>query len=179
MKIYWIIVDGQPRGPYTPDEIASMGVVTPTLRVWHKGLPEWVTIDQVPELAALLPDAPVATDEPGEAEAVEVEDLAAEVVIEPQPAPETPSRPSSPSISFDNLPKMPATYLPWNVLATVCCCLPVGIVGIIFSSRVTRKFNEGDLAGARRASEQAAWCLIIAIVLGLVSIPFQLLTTSL
>lgn len=171
MKIYWIIVDGQPRGPFTPDEIASMGVVSPSLRVWHKGLPEWVAISEVPELAALLP----AGSEAGEVEDVVAEETVVEEVRHAQPTPE----PVRTFVSVDSAPKMPATYLPWNVLATVCCCLPVGIVGIIFSSKVTRKFNEGDLVGARRASEQAAWCLIIAIVLGLVALPFQLLTTGL
>ncbi|MDE5959899.1 MAG: CD225/dispanin family protein, partial [Muribaculaceae bacterium] len=70
---------------------------------------------------------------------------------------------------------MPPTYLPWNVLVTICCCIPVGIAGVLFSSQVSRKYERGDIEGARQASERAAWCFIIAFTLGLVLWPFQML----
>lgn len=198
MKKYWIILDGQPRGPYTPQEIAGMGVATPSLRVWHKGLPEWVALSSVPELASILTPGAEAEAEADstvveETEAVEVTEVITEAEtpaaeekeettagsgerFAPQASwgaaatvsPAAPSRPAPGS-------RMPATYLPWNILATICCCLPAGIAGIIFSSRVSKKFYEGDMAGARRASEAAAWCLMLSIVLGLVGWPFQML----
>ncbi len=188
MKIYWIIVNGQPRGPFTPEEIAELGVVSPSLKVWHKGLPEWVTITEVPELASLLPEDAATVDpvvsEAEEVTAVEVE-AEASAEAEPQPQPQqtyasaswgaAPSPTPSQQSSVSAAEPMPQTYLPWNVLATVCCCLPAGIIGIIFSARVSKKYNEGDIEGARRASEGAAWCLMISIVLGLVCWPFQML----
>lgn len=199
LKIYWIIVDGQPHGPFTPDEIAAKGVVSPTLRVWRKGLSEWVLLPQVPELVHLLgpdwkpTDADVeATAEPAETievEAVEVEPQAkTEPEPQPQPQPETPRQqafswgatatagPAQPAAESE---PMPPTYLPWNVLATVCCCIPLGLIGVIFSSQVSRKYLLGDIEGARRASERAAWCFIIAFTLGLVCWPFQLLFSGL
>ncbi|MDE6509786.1 MAG: DUF4339 domain-containing protein, partial [Muribaculaceae bacterium] len=78
-KIYWIIVNGQPRGPFTPDEIAALGVASPTLRVWRKGLSEWVLLPQLPELAGRLG----VTEEPA---AMADEETAAPVN---DPAPET------------------------------------------------------------------------------------------
>lgn len=198
MKIYWIIVNGQPKGPFTPDEISELGVVTPGLRVWRKGLTQWVAITDVPELAHLLdgkvdisanPDATVETVEVEEVTAVEVGESARPAEpAQPQPyadggdtaAPAGGSfsswgNTSSSSASADTtVEPMPQTYLPWNVLATICCCIPAGIIGIIFSAKVSKKYNEGDMAGARKASEAAAWCLMIAIVLGLVSFPFQM-----
>ena len=195
MKIYWIILNGEPRGPFTPQEIASMGVVSAELRVWHKGLPEWVALSTVPELAALLPEGAATATDSADADAVDVE------AVEIDPAePSTQQEPSpqqaapGPQAWFNPAPaqaaassprpdmrgvRMPATYLPWNILATICCCLPAGIAGIIFSARVSKKFYEGDMAAARRASESAAWCLMLSIVLGLVCWPFQMLFSGL
>lgn len=192
MKIYWIILNGEPRGPFTPQEIASMGVVSAELRVWHKGLPEWVALNTVPELAALLPEDATASDSGAADTAVDVEAVEIDSAEAPQqqqtttqqqtaPGPQawfnpTPAQsPASTSRPDLRGTRMPATYLPWNILATICCCLPAGIAGIIFSARVSKKFYEGDLAAARRASESAAWCFMLSIVLGLVCWPFQML----
>lgn len=194
-KIYWIIVNGQPRGPFTPDEIAALGVASPTLRVWRKGLSEWVLLPQLPELAGRLG----VTEEPAamadEETATPVNDPAPETAAAPeQPRQQTlwqqpqaaASSAASSSASWGAAPTasrgpqpvyepMPPTYLPWNVLVTICCCIPVGIAGVLFSSQVSRKYERGDIEGARQASERAAWCFIIAFTLGLVLWPFQML----
>ncbi len=70
---------------------------------------------------------------------------------------------------------MPTSYLAWNIVMTLCCCLPLGVAGIFFSSMVAQKWQRGDYEGARKASNRAAWCLILSFVLGLVAWPFQLL----
>lgn len=180
-KIYWIIVNGQPQGPFTPDEIAARGVASPTLRVWRKGLPEWVQLSQIPELAQQLgvdgaAEDNVESEEPAVAATVE----AAEEVKVRQPFAQFQTQwqaswgAAGQQQTADYEP-MPPTYLPWNVLVTICCCIPVGIAGVIFSSQVSRKYYRGDLEGARQASERAAWCFIIAFTLGLVLWPFQML----
>ncbi len=51
-------------------------------------------------------------------------------------------------------------YLVQAILVTLCCCLPFGIVSIIFASQVNTKLAVGDVAGATEASRQAklfAW----------------------
>lgn len=63
---------------------------------------------------------------------------------------------------------MPPTYMVWAIVATVCCCLPAGIVAIIFSSQVSTRYYSRDYEGARRASERAEIWIIIAIVLGII-----------
>jgi hypothetical protein len=56
------------------------------------------------------------------------------------------------------LPTVP-TYLVWSILATLFCCLPGGIVAIIYSAMVSSKLAEGDAEGALRASKNAKlWC---------------------
>ena len=54
------------------------------------------------------------------------------------------------------------------ILATIFCCLPFGIVGIVFASQVSSKLAAGDYAGAQKASKSAAMWSWIAIGLGLV-----------
>lgn len=74
---------------------------------------------------------------------------------------------------------MPKTYLIWAVIMTVICCLPAGIIAIIFSSQVSSRYYAGDLAGAEKASERAQIWIIVAFVLGVMTntlyIPLSLL----
>jgi uncharacterized membrane protein YvbJ len=61
-------------------------------------------------------------------------------------------------------------YLVFAILATVLCCLPTGIVAIIYAAQVNGKVQIGDLAGAKAASDNAKmWCWV-SFGLGLASI---------
>lgn len=53
--------------------------------------------------------------------------------------------------------------------STLCCCVPFGIVSIIFASQVNSKLAAGDIAGAKDAAGKAKLWMFIAIGLGLVS----------
>lgn len=57
-------------------------------------------------------------------------------------------------------------HLVWAILATLFCCLPLGIVSIVYASQVDGKRAAGDLAGARQASHQAKTWAIWAAVAG-------------
>jgi hypothetical protein len=60
------------------------------------------------------------------------------------------------------------SHLVMAILATLFCCLPFGIVGIVFASQVGSKLAAGDYAGAQKASKSAATWSWVAIGLGLV-----------
>lgn len=79
----------------------------------------------------------------------------------------------------DSPEPMPPAYLVWAVITTVICCMPAGIVAIIFSSRVSSCYYAGDMEGAKKNSERAQWWIIISIVLGVVGaalyLPFTLM----
>lgn len=52
-------------------------------------------------------------------------------------------------------------YLIQSVLVTLCCCLPFGVVAIVYSAQVNAKLAGGDIAGARGASKNARiWCWV-------------------
>jgi hypothetical protein len=61
-------------------------------------------------------------------------------------------------------------YLIPAILSTVFCCLPLGVVSIIFATQVNSKVAAGDIAGAMEASKKAKMFMFIAVGLGLVSI---------
>lgn len=76
---------------------------------------------------------------------------------------------TSPSISSvaANTAAIP-NYLVQSILCTVCCCIPLGIPAIVYSSQVNAKSAAGDIDGARVASNNAKkWCWI-AFGVGLV-----------
>lgn len=64
--------------------------------------------------------------------------------------------------------KMPNTYLVWSILATLFCCVPLGIYAIICSTKVSNEYSAGNYQKALNASDKAKKWTIISIVAGLV-----------
>ena len=68
----------------------------------------------------------------------------------------------------------PPNHLVWAILSTLFCCLPLGVVSIVFAAQVNGKWNSGDVAGARDASKKARtfalWSAITGVVLALIYI---------
>ena len=65
----------------------------------------------------------------------------------------------------------PKNYLLESILTTICCCLPLGIVGIVFASQVNSKYTLGDYEGALQASKEAkkwmTWGIIAGVIINL------------
>lgn len=66
-------------------------------------------------------------------------------------------------------------YIPnnmvWAILTTLLCCLPFGIVSIVYAAQVDGKRAAGDLNGAYEAAEKAKFWAIVSAV----SVPALLL----
>jgi hypothetical protein len=82
----------------------------------------------------------------------------------------------------------PANYLVWAILTTIFCCLPLGIVSIVYAAQVNSKWQAGDLEGALKSSKNAklwAWLsagigiaiaiiyIVVVVVLGVGSAIFS------
>lgn len=72
-------------------------------------------------------------------------------------------------------PAPPAAPLPhvennlvWAILATLCCCVPTGIVAIVYAARVDNKRASGDLQGAIEDANNAKLWSWVSFGLGLV-----------
>ncbi len=46
-------------------------------------------------------------------------------------------------------------YLVTSIIVTLCCCLPFGIVAIVYAASVNAKLATGDIRGAKEASGSA------------------------
>jgi len=62
----------------------------------------------------------------------------------------------------------PPNNLVMAILATVLCCLPFGIVSIVYAAQVNGKFAAGDVVGAQESSRKARQWAIYSVVTGLV-----------
>jgi hypothetical protein len=82
------------------------------------------------------------------------------------PPPYPPQQPYYPQQPPPNIPN----YLAQAILCTLFCCLPFGIVAIVFAAQVNGRLAMGDYAGASQLSGQArTWCWV-AFACGLIGI---------
>jgi hypothetical protein len=62
----------------------------------------------------------------------------------------------------------PDNYLVWAILCTVLCCLPFGIVSIVYSTKVSGLWSQGRYAEAQAAADSAKKWAIIGAIMGAV-----------
>lgn len=72
------------------------------------------------------------------------------------------SEPEPPPPEVDN-------HLVWAILATIFCCLPFGIVSIVYAAQVNGLLASGNIDAARQASENAKMWAWISLGVGLAS----------
>ena len=200
MRRYWINYKGKQSGPLSIEQLEGMGV-DKTAYVWHSGLDDWVKITKVPELNEMLEkmenggsEATVPTSDSVEnmtSEPEQVPDLPADDEIPDLPPfygrqsnavgnpyyQGTPqyanggSYPASQAVAEN--PKCPPTNLVWAIISTLCCCLPLGILGIVFAYLTKKNYKGGNYEKAEKFSDYGAWSIIAAIIIGLITTPLS------
>jgi len=141
-EYYYLNREDTKVGPMSLDAL-KFAPITPSTWVWNNSLPDWVEARSLPELADFFVSANVAPQSP------------------PPPAS---NYNAGPAYSNPDRPPMPENYLIWAILATILCCIPPGIVSIIFSTKVSSLYAAGDYAGAQKASVNAKkWAMWTAI----------------
>jgi len=144
---YYINRNGEQSGPFSLQEIQQQlaeGRIATTDLAWAEGMPQWVTVADI-----LKPAGSPA----------------------PQPAPVRLTKESTPSSApFNPVAGVkPPNYLVHAILSTLCCCLPFGIVAIVFAAQVDSKYAAGDYAGSEEASKKAKMWFLVALISGLVA----------
>lgn len=126
--------NGQQLGPITEQELAAKsknGEVSATDLVWKEGMSDWKPLGEVNLFSAgSVPPIPSATQ--GSA-----------MVQQPPMRSHTSIRPNIP------------TYLWQSIVATVLCCMPFGVVAIVYAAKVDSLIAAGDYVGAQSASNSA------------------------
>lgn len=64
----------------------------------------------------------------------------------------------------------PSNNLVWGILTTLFCCLPFGIVSIVFAAQVNSKWAAGDFNGAQDSANKAKTWAMVAGGVGLAGI---------
>jgi len=68
--------------------------------------------------------------------------------------------------------QQPDSNLVWGILSTVLCCLPLGIVSIVYASKVSGLWAQGRYAEAQEASANAKkwaiWGAVAGVIVGII-----------
>ncbi|QEC52632.1 interferon-induced transmembrane protein [Anseongella ginsenosidimutans] len=72
-------------------------------------------------------------------------------------------------------PARPKNWLVESILVTVLCCLPFGIVGIIYAAGVNSKYDAGNYPDALESSRQAGKWTKIGFFVGIAGIVLYVL----
>ena len=132
---YHVSRNGQQLGQYEQDAVIAQirdGQLLPEDLGWTEGMAEWQPLKQI--FPDEFPVAAAASDMPA--------------------VPATPVGGAAPAGQAASSVKI-ETYLTQSILVTLCCCLPFGVVAIVYSSQVNTKLAAGDVAGAQKASDNA------------------------
>lgn len=69
--------------------------------------------------------------------------------------------------SYQDIIPKPENYVVWSILCILFCFWPLGVVALIFGSRVDTLYNQGKYDEANEASRKAKLFLKIALGLGI------------
>ncbi|GAB2769039.1 CD225/dispanin family protein [Salinimicrobium soli] len=145
MKEYFFSDGLSKHGPFTLEELKERKLSRNTM-VWKHPMEKWIPAEELPELQDYFSTQPPEMGGAG--------------------------RPERPVVQRNYEPEAtrPRTWLVESILVTIFCCLPFGIAGIVNAARVESRFNCGDVAGARRSSEEAGKWTKIGFWIGVASI---------
>ena len=144
MKQYYYLDGNTQLGPFSLDELRAKNLAPDTL-VWATGMPDWVKASQLPDLTDFSVGGPPTSTGP----MTPAQPMATPVYQQPGMGAAHPA-----SAYFASTPK-PKNWLVESILATIFCCLPFGIAGIVFAARVDSAYSAGDINGALKASAEA------------------------
>ena len=161
--MWYFMKDGTQHGPLLEGDLRRMALDGSLQRedlVWSEGMDSWLPASEIGifEFPA-LPPAPPAP---------------------PPPPPQyvAPSQPYYPSVpSFGAAGADIPNYLPWAIASTIFCCIPLGVVSIVFAVKANSAKAVGDLVTARNAANQAKIWLIVSVVGGLLASMFVILAS--
>jgi hypothetical protein len=159
MDYFYLDGNDQQQGPVPANELPKKGV-TRDSKVWKQGMSDWQTAGSVPELSGIFPPSASQTATPPP-------------VVSPPKPPVTP--PPYQAVNEPQIQK-PDNLLVWSILATVLCCMPAGVVAIVYSNKVNTLWGAHNYTGAQEAANTAkTWCFIslglgvVAVIIGFMS----------
>lgn len=154
MLYYYVDSDGATQGPVNIGHFKT-NFINGHSWVWHDGLPQWVEAHTVPSLRSYMrSDLPASfSTKKG------IVDLEKERM-------NIPVNKVLPKTELDVLrSRVPKTWMIEAVLTTIFCCIPFGIVAIIYASRVAPYWRKGFYGESIASSNKAGLWVKISVVL--------------
>lgn len=188
---YHVVINGEAKGPFTPQEAAELGINKDTL-VWYQGIDNWIPASSVPEInsaieainatrADEMPPLPASAPAPATvpvAEQMFTEATEAtthtpmttpqpETVTPPQPATATPGQTYTAQVP-DNTAgnsQRPSNNLVMAIIG-LALFFPLGIPALVKALTVNRLWNQGQHDLAISQANAARRFGTIAIIIG-------------
>ena len=157
MNNWYYAQGGQKIGPLTLEAIqrlAAEGKIAASDLVWSPGLSNWQRADSQPWFGGTT-------------------STSAPTILPPEGTAEPPA--PAPGPQWGNLfkgeayvPTAPPSLLGWSIAVILCCCLPGGIIGIVYDSKAKAAFAAGRHSDAQSYYEIGKNWLIGSAVAGVV-----------
>lgn len=155
MKKYFYAEGNSQLGPYTVAELIQLNIKRDTL-VWSEEMTSWQPASNVSDFAEYFAKTP---------------------------PPINANMQTPPPFNMSNGPldnsyanqAMPKNWLVESILVTLFCCLPFGVVGIVYASGVESKWRSGYYREAQEASENAGKWTKIGFYISLAGIALYIL----
>lgn len=145
-KYYYLNAQNQQMGPVEKQDLIPCGVTRQTM-VWTEGMASWAPAWQVPDLGDLFATVPPVQP-------------SGPVYPTPGPGPAYP----------EAMQGKPQSYMWLAILSTLLCCLPFGIVSIVYASKVDSTWAIGDYPKAQEYADKAKMWGLISVGAGFLSI---------
>jgi len=142
---YYLDKKGEEQGPVPANELTRYGVTYNT-KVWKQGMDDWKPASSVPELYDFYPQG-------------DLKEVAEILLKEPTEVPIIPPPYKT--------PQKPDNWLVLSILATLFCCVPTGIVSVIYSTKVNGLWDTKDYFGAFQAANNAKIWFFASLGLGI------------
>ncbi len=140
MSNYYYTDGTEKFGPFSLEELKNKGITKET-KVWFHPMEDWKAAGEIPDMSILFGEQTYTTPPPPKASPNQTQNIT------------------------NQMP--PKTWLVESILVTILCCLPFGIVGIVFASKVESLFYAGNIEAAKKASEDAGRWTKIGFWIGL------------
>lgn len=163
-RMWYYSQNNQQLGPISEDQLKAMlrgGVLGGATLVWKEGMSDWTAVADVAVLASVAPQPMQIAPAP---------QPAANPYATPQRVAVTTHSPyhAAPPINSGGI-------LAFAICVTVLCCIPFGVVGIVFAAQINQKLAMGDYAGAADSARKAKMWSWIGLGSWLVLIGFYAL----